>query len=727
MKKIVILLVGLFFLWTSQGTYASANYERVAGDNRIQTAIEVSKKGWPTELVRDESAVILARADNPADALAAASLSGAQDAPILLTATNKIDPAVLDEIKRLNPDLVYLLGGTTAISEEVETSLKDLEYPVQRISGLNRFETAYNINEAAGTSSSEEAILVNGLTVADALSASSESAIHQTPIYLTKNNSMPVELPKTIKKVKIYGGPAAISQDIENQLATNGVEVVRIAGANRYETNLRAIQNLNNSSIIVVRGTSTSVDKEDYPDAVAVSGLAYKLNAPILLSHPTKSRDDLEGLFEWKRFKNVYMIGGPSAISDYVAQQLTNVSPKPMPVIPQKTITLGSTMEDIRDIMPNGRLLSTSTYQYGSSYLYIEETEESWVVTGWDNNGDLKVSVGSKVSNAPDITLGSTKVDVAAAMGTPSYIDPRGNYWSYPSGSRVDFDYQYKVDGFTNEGDLKVKVGIGYETAPPFTVGSTKAEVLSAMGTPDTIEAEYGGSSYWRYGSSRIDFSEDRVESYTNNGELKILLKDPETGASAVSLGSSKSDILRAMGTPDDVVSAVYFRTSWKYGSSYLGVNSQNEVIGWVNNGDLNVTMGEKLPDAEPITVGSTEEAVVQAMGTPDELVDGNWTYDESDILFDNGRARYLDNDSHNLKVSKQEKVDGAPPFTVGSSREDVTRFIGSPDSIREVTEYMTTYICWYYGSSTILFTHDHEVVSWDNYYGDLGDDIPQN
>lgn len=314
-----------------------------------------------------------------------------------------------------------------------------------------------------------------------------------------------------------------------------------------------------------------------------------------------------------------------------------------------------------------------------------------------------------------DITLGSTKEDVAAAMGTPSYIHPEGYYWSYENRSRVYFDDHYKVDGYVNEGDLNVKVGIRYETAPPFTVGSSKEEVLSAMGSPDTLYTEDSDSSYWRYGASRIDFSENRLVSYTNNGELKVLLKNPETGAPAVTLGSSKAGIIRAMGTPDDVVSAVYFETSWKYGSSYLGVNTQNKVIGWVNLGDLNVTMGKRLPDAESITIGSKKEDVVQAMGTPDELVDENWAYEDSDIFFVDGKVKYLSNDSHNLKISKQKKVGDAPPFTIGASREDVTKVMGSPDSINAAEGYGVTYIQWYYGASYIQFTQEHQVIHWDN------------
>ncbi|MED4202126.1 cell wall-binding repeat-containing protein, partial [Priestia megaterium] len=114
----------LTFLDTDNTQAAGKEYVRLAGTDRLDTSIQISKTGWPTGLTSSEKAVILARSDNPVDALSAASLAGVKDAPILLTNTNSLDSRVLSEINRLGATKVYVLGSTGAISESVENTLK---------------------------------------------------------------------------------------------------------------------------------------------------------------------------------------------------------------------------------------------------------------------------------------------------------------------------------------------------------------------------------------------------------------------------------------------------------------------------------------------------------------------------------------------------------------------------------------------------------------------------
>ncbi|WP_421381670.1 cell wall-binding repeat-containing protein [Bacillus salacetis] len=327
MKKICsVLLVFLLSLsslmFSPLETEARTKFDfnRISGETRLGTAINVSQTGWPDGLTTDEKAVVLARADDPADALAAASLAGVKDSPILLTYPKSLDDSVLIELTRLGAKKVYLLGGTSAISNTVETTLKSHNFTVQRIEGANRYETAFNINKTAGTSNNTKAILANGETVADALSASAYSSIHEIPIYLTMQDKMRVNLPSNIKEVDIFGGPAAISTTIEKQLKSKGITVNRYGGANRYETSILAnLHFVESGKIIMVRGESVKTGKEDYPDAVAASGLANKLNAKILLVHPTKNYTITDSYINNKNF-DTYVLGGLNAITDDVME-----------------------------------------------------------------------------------------------------------------------------------------------------------------------------------------------------------------------------------------------------------------------------------------------------------------------------------------------------------------------------------------------------------------------
>lgn len=324
-KKVVVwilrkrmFLVAILFLFSSLfmriGSAKSAPYiERISGSERIETAIQISQTGW-------ESAgnVILARADNPADALSSASLSGSMDAPILLTNPNTLQQNVIDEIHRLNASTIYILGGTGAVSGVIESKLKSLGLHVKRLGGPTRFETAAIINNEAKTSFNTKAIVVSGYATADALSAASNSANHLIPIYLSTQTTLPVNLPANVKEVTIYGGVGVVGSGVESLLTHKGIKVTRISGMDRYETNIKSADENLAQNVIIVRGTSTNSKFEDYPDAVAGAGLSKKLNANIILSHPTDAIPITLGYFENHHFANVYVLGGVGAVSDDV-------------------------------------------------------------------------------------------------------------------------------------------------------------------------------------------------------------------------------------------------------------------------------------------------------------------------------------------------------------------------------------------------------------------------
>ncbi|MBT2694453.1 cell wall-binding repeat-containing protein [Bacillus sp. ISL-55] len=320
--RLSVLLVFLFslasFFATASITSAASNYERIAGKNRIETSVEISYASW-----EQADAVILARADNPADALSSASLSGAADAPILLTYPTKLSQSVIDEIDRLGATTVYILGGTGAISGTVENQLKQLGIDPVRISGKNRFETAANINKEAGSSLGTKAIVVNGFAVADALSASSNSAINQLPIYLANKTNLPVNLPSNIKEVMIYGGEGVIGKEVAQALEAQGRTVTRISGKNRYMTNLAAADASLTDHVIIVRGTSTSTTAEEYPDAVAGAGLSHKLGANIILSQPDTVVSATSEYFKKNRFLGYFILGGENAVSTETVMELT--------------------------------------------------------------------------------------------------------------------------------------------------------------------------------------------------------------------------------------------------------------------------------------------------------------------------------------------------------------------------------------------------------------------
>ena len=263
----------------------SEKIQRLSGDNRYETSVEVSEKNF-----KSADTVVLASGQNIADALVASSYADIEEAPILLTNKNSISDEVLDEIDRLKADKVVIVGGQSSISSSVESRLKKEDIKVTRISGSDRFDTSDKLSQEVSRLSkkSSQAILVNGYKNIDALSVSSLATKEELPILLNGRNALNMSVKNRLKqmnvnKVYIIGGNNSISSDVEKELKGMQISVVRLSGTDRYETsaNIAKYAYKDFDEAIIASG-------ENPVDALAASTLTGKKEAPILLTNRNK-------------------------------------------------------------------------------------------------------------------------------------------------------------------------------------------------------------------------------------------------------------------------------------------------------------------------------------------------------------------------------------------------------------------------------------------------------
>ena len=120
---------------------------RLAGADRIATAVAISQATldpqWST------SAVVASGYSFP-DALGGGALAAHKDAPLLLTAPTSLDPRVAAELQRavVPHGEVFILGGTGALSNEVEEQIGAMGFIVSRLAGTDRYKTALAIADA---------------------------------------------------------------------------------------------------------------------------------------------------------------------------------------------------------------------------------------------------------------------------------------------------------------------------------------------------------------------------------------------------------------------------------------------------------------------------------------------------------------------------------------------------------------------------------------------------
>ncbi len=218
---------------------------RVSGPTRVETAVEVSRRAFDRA-----PAVLLARADGYADALAAAGLAGSLGAPVLLTPTAGLPSTVANEIVRLGADRVVVLGDRSAISATVAEQLQALDVEVERLAGTTRYGTAAVV---AAQVDADHAYIVQGAAAdpargwPDAVAVSGLAAQTRQPILLVERDRLPSETAqairdRNIRSVTIIGGPPAVSVEVEAEIADLGVAIERVAGANRYETSARVAE-----------------------------------------------------------------------------------------------------------------------------------------------------------------------------------------------------------------------------------------------------------------------------------------------------------------------------------------------------------------------------------------------------------------------------------------------------------------------------------------------------
>lgn len=290
----------------------SSSVARLAGRNRYETAVKVSKDGWATS-----ESVVLARGDQYADALAGATLAYSLDAPILLTNPTKLTEVTATEIERLGASKVYILGGDGAVGANVVNALKAMGLTTERISGSNRYKTAAKISEIVAPTGTDRVILTSGMDFPDALSAGAYAARHGIPILLTRGDRLSPEAEAAIEKLNatttiLIGGEAVLSRVIEG--AVPGA--VRIVGNNRYGTSVKVAEYFSpgSSKIYVATGLQ-------FADALSGAVLAAKNDSGILLVGKTVPSSVGNYLFN-AGFTEIVIFGGEGAISEDLADQL---------------------------------------------------------------------------------------------------------------------------------------------------------------------------------------------------------------------------------------------------------------------------------------------------------------------------------------------------------------------------------------------------------------------
>ena len=285
---------------------------RIAGTDRIDTSIQSS-------FFEDQSAgaVVLAREDDFADALGGAPLAAAKNGPLLLTSSTSLDPRTLAEIQRVLPQglTVYLLGGTSALSQSVFDAVQNAGYHAVRIAGQDRYDTSLQILEQ-GLGTPSTIFLTTGNNFPDALSAGAAAAAKHGAILLTNGSQLPPEIASYLQ-----GHPNDTDYAIGGPAAAAYPSATAIVGADRYVTSVKVAQTFFSQNDVV--GVTSGLN---YPDALAGSATMAEASvpSPLLLTDPQSLPASVQQYVGANKNSLLFafVFGGTGAVSDNVVTQL---------------------------------------------------------------------------------------------------------------------------------------------------------------------------------------------------------------------------------------------------------------------------------------------------------------------------------------------------------------------------------------------------------------------
>ena len=205
---------------------------RIDGSDQYLTSLAVAELFGGGPQFRGVRTVIMASGQVFADALVAGQLSTYHNLPILLNPPHALHSNIREFLKSKDIKQVILMGGTAALSQDVEDSIRELDIRTLRVAGQTRFETAVEVARITGLNSCHihGGSFAVGLTRAwvpyDAFSATPMLARYGAPLLLTAPDELPPATMAYLDEARatqarcnndplmliVIGGDAAVSQ-----------------------------------------------------------------------------------------------------------------------------------------------------------------------------------------------------------------------------------------------------------------------------------------------------------------------------------------------------------------------------------------------------------------------------------------------------------------------------------------------------------------------------------
>jgi putative cell wall-binding protein len=179
---------------------------RYQGTDRYGTAASIARA------LPSDTLAYLVSGLNPADALAAAAIAGAESSPVLLTPPDRLPLSTRTALT--NRPEVRIVGGSAVIGAAVRQEARDTGARVVEIAGADRYATALALARRYRPAASDTGV-ASGTSWADALTGARHAAALGWPLLLTGPGRLPyavaAEVTDNRTGATVYGGGAAVN------------------------------------------------------------------------------------------------------------------------------------------------------------------------------------------------------------------------------------------------------------------------------------------------------------------------------------------------------------------------------------------------------------------------------------------------------------------------------------------------------------------------------------
>ncbi|MDY6231340.1 cell wall-binding repeat-containing protein [Peptostreptococcus porci] len=277
-----VILSGIVSTSFGAETSKKIEIERIGGKDRVETSLMIAKK-------MNSKAVYIASGKDFPDALSISPLAAEAGIGIVLAMDNS---DLNKELKDMGVMTTSVIGGSNSVSDEMFKNLSK-DFVSNRLYGKDRYETSEII--ARGMKYFNVGI-ATGKNFPDALVSGPLLGKKGMAMLLIDGNKS-TSLPDNFKGIYTFGGKSSVATDFGK----------RIAGMDRYETSEKIASEYDKyDTVILASGTN-------FADALAVSPLSKKLNAPILLTDGNSLSDGAKKIIN--SVKKVVIVGGEKSIS----------------------------------------------------------------------------------------------------------------------------------------------------------------------------------------------------------------------------------------------------------------------------------------------------------------------------------------------------------------------------------------------------------------------------